>query len=122
MAKQVTQFDRPTVRMVSDEALAALQTVAERYGLGRGKEMNYGNFLRDKISSGVPLTPLEQVTAEQAGLFRRPVPMDIEAKPCGVCVQFKGRLAPSHSGSRFCRCGSIASGGRKAHCACDICF
>jgi hypothetical protein len=29
---------------------------------------------------------------------------------------------PSHDGSPRCPCGSIASGGGRAHCACDWCF
>jgi len=39
---------------------------------------------------------------------------------CPTCKldQFK----PSHDGSIRCESGSIASGGNKSHCSCDICF
>jgi hypothetical protein len=33
-----------------------------------------------------------------------------------------GRPGPSHQGSKHCRSGSLASGGSKAHCACDACY
>lgn len=29
---------------------------------------------------------------------------------------------PSHDGAQRCRCGSLASGGAKAHCTCSACF
>ena len=38
---------------------------------------------------------------------------------CKLCIE--GHLS-SHIGSSFCECGSIASGGDKAHCTCDRCF
>jgi len=31
-------------------------------------------------------------------------------------------FAPRHEGSEHCRSGSIASGGKHAHCTCDTCF
>lgn len=31
-------------------------------------------------------------------------------------------MYPSHNGSSMCKSGSIASGGKKAHCTCDVCF
>lgn len=31
-------------------------------------------------------------------------------------------FAPSHDGSRHCRSGSLASGGKRSHCSCDACF
>lgn len=33
-----------------------------------------------------------------------------------------GFFAPSHDGSSRCQSGSLASGGRHAHCTCDTCF
>lgn len=41
---------------------------------------------------------------------------------CEVCKKYKGQFAPTHNGSQYCNCGSIASGGTKAHCTCDVCF
>jgi hypothetical protein len=41
---------------------------------------------------------------------------------CKECAANQGKLAPSHNGSRLCRSGSIASGGQRAHCACNACF
>ncbi|MCK5609410.1 hypothetical protein KAR91_46485 [Candidatus Pacearchaeota archaeon] len=31
-------------------------------------------------------------------------------------------MYPSHNGSVMCESGSIASGGTKSHCTCDMCF
>lgn len=31
-------------------------------------------------------------------------------------------MKPSHDGSKGCASGSIASGGTRAHCTCDVCF
>jgi len=45
-----------------------------------------------------------------------------KGRECKTCVKYKGRMAPSHNGSPNCESGSIASGGSKAHCSCDICF
>ena len=39
--------------------------------------------------------------------------------PCSSCED--GSPVP-HNGSRYCESGSIASGGNKAHCTCDVCF
>lgn len=46
-------------------------------------------------------------------------------KDCITCKQIKEDyrgFGPSHNGSINCSSGSIASGGRRAHCACDTCF
>ncbi len=42
---------------------------------------------------------------------------------CPVCtrIQVEG-FGPSHNGSRRCASGSLASGGKYAHCTCDTCF
>ena len=40
---------------------------------------------------------------------------------CPTCA-LPDDLKPSHNGSRRCESGSIASGGTKAHCSCDLCF
>lgn len=39
---------------------------------------------------------------------------------CPTCKH--GGPGPDHDGSPFCRSGSIASGGTKAHCSCDTCY
>lgn len=44
----------------------------------------------------------------------------IYAVPCPGCAE-KG-MRPSHDGSERCQSGSIASGGKTAHCSCDVCF
>jgi len=41
-------------------------------------------------------------------------------KECEGCKE-QG-MYPSHNGSAMCQSGSIASGGKKAHCTCDACF
>ncbi len=51
------------------------------------------------------------------------VPLIDGAPACGSCrMNPPGSFAPSHDGSPRCESGSIASGGRSAHCACDTCF
>ncbi|KKK66460.1 hypothetical protein LCGC14_2963860, partial [marine sediment metagenome] len=42
---------------------------------------------------------------------------------CASCEsQQGGQMGPTHKGSSFCESGSIASGGNKSHCTCDVCF
>lgn len=41
---------------------------------------------------------------------------------CQICAENCGKIYPSHRGSSRCESGSIASGGNKTHCTCDICF
>ena len=45
-----------------------------------------------------------------------------ETPPCLTCAENKGQMAPTHNGSARCQSGSIASGGNRSHCTCDICF
>lgn len=47
-----------------------------------------------------------------------------EVPGCRYCgeISVTGGFGPSHHGSRLCRCGSLASGGRRSHCTCDTCF
>jgi hypothetical protein len=40
---------------------------------------------------------------------------------CRTC-QMPDLIKPSHEGSPRCQSGSIASGGKNAHCTCDVCF
>lgn len=39
---------------------------------------------------------------------------------CAIC-EIGWASAQNHHGSQFCENGSVASGGRYAHCQCDIC-
>jgi len=39
---------------------------------------------------------------------------------CPTCQ--KQEFGPSHDGSSRCESGSVASGGNKSHCSCDVCF
>ena len=42
---------------------------------------------------------------------------------CESCRNnLRGGIAPTHNGSKGCESGSIASGGKNAHCTCDVCF
>ena len=46
-------------------------------------------------------------------------------KECLMCKKIRDEhsgFGPSHNGSRFCESGSIASGGKRSHCTCDMCF
>jgi hypothetical protein len=42
-------------------------------------------------------------------------------RECRTC-QMPEQIKPSHDGSPRCESGSIASGGKNAHCTCDVCF
>ncbi len=47
------------------------------------------------------------------------------AAPCKTCLEIAnkhGGFGPWHDGSKRCESGSIASGGKIAHCTCDTCF
>ena len=44
---------------------------------------------------------------------------------CALCREIREKhhgFGPSHDGSRNCQSGSLASGGQRAHCTCDVCF
>lgn len=44
---------------------------------------------------------------------------------CPTCISIKLNhkgFGPSHEGSVRCQSGSLAAGGRYAHCSCDTCF
>lgn len=43
---------------------------------------------------------------------------------CPTCLEIwqAGGFGPSHLGSSHCLSGSLASGGKNAHCTCDTCF
>ena len=60
---------------------------------------------RAAMGNGEPLTKLLEI-----------------APPCPTCAEIGKGHGPSHEGSKNCESGSIASGGRHAHCACDRCF
>lgn len=44
----------------------------------------------------------------------------VDAECCHSCAS--NSSGPSHFGSQMCKSGSIASGGTKSHCSCDVCF
>lgn len=48
----------------------------------------------------------------------------VAEKTCGIdgCTVTRVPGLPSHEGSRMCKSGSVASGGTRAHCACDYCY
>jgi hypothetical protein len=35
---------------------------------------------------------------------------------------YSSQYGPTHDGSSYCKSGSIASGGTRAHCSCDYCY
>ena len=41
---------------------------------------------------------------------------------CETCRKQLGKMNPRHDGSKGCESGSIASGGTRSHCTCDVCF
>lgn len=42
---------------------------------------------------------------------------------CELCQELIEHIhGPSHNGRPWCESGSIASGGKESHCACDVCF
>jgi hypothetical protein len=50
--------------------------------------------------------------------------IDLHCEQCTKYVEEFGGEGPfpSHEGSARCESGSIASGGKRAHCSCDTCF
>jgi hypothetical protein len=47
------------------------------------------------------------------------------SKFCDFCeeeVVRNGKSPVSREGSRYCKCGSLASGGTRTYCTCDMCF
>lgn len=46
-------------------------------------------------------------------------PRFCEPRDCSGC---RDKSGPSHDGSVRCKSGSIASGGKNAHCSCDTCY
>lgn len=69
---------------------------------------------------------LECLEAE-AALKKAQVKLDEATKksPCETCQEIEGKyngFGPSHDGRSTCRSGSIASGGKNAHCTCGACF
>jgi hypothetical protein len=51
--------------------------------------------------------------------FERDELQEVEA--CRTCASPE-TFKPSHNGSPRCQSGSIASGGKNAHCSCGVCF
>lgn len=45
-----------------------------------------------------------------------------QLKERGIPLGHNRPFGPSRNGSRNCRSGSIASGGKSAYCTCDTCF
>lgn len=58
--------------------------------------------------------PVETPTQSEAA--------DTRQDKCEHCADYRSRGGPRHDGSRFCESGSIASGGKRAHCSCDVCY
>ena len=64
-------------------------------------------------------TPVEAVvTAVQHRIGAMP---PVPVRGCKTCA-LPDEPKPSHDGSKSCESGSIASGGTRSHCACDVCF
>jgi hypothetical protein len=84
----------------------------EEAGAGQG----LAAFAEDMLT-----TANRAVAAQLAPAAPAPAPA---AAPCGTCADNKanGGFGPSHDGSPYCKSGSIASGGTRAHCTCDTCF
>ena len=61
--------------------------------------------------------------------FANPVDLVVERSEeraqkaaCQQCIEIGTGMGPSHNGSKGCESGSIASGGTRSHCTCDVCF
>lgn len=63
--------------------------------------------------------PNERCSMVQAEMRRQE-----QLKSCERCreIEEERGFGPSHEGSQRCESGSLASGGRNAHCSCDTCF
>lgn len=101
--------------LFDDQDDAAASWLA-RFGRRRA-EMNYDGMVQTLIAmyrGPLELTPQQQQAIREAG---KRLGFDPE---CPGCLETGMR--PSHNGSRSCESGSLASGGKNAHCTCDTCF
>ena len=64
-------------------------------------------------------TPVESIISQDLvdGGYER-----CEADLIARAVSSRDEFGPSYKGSPRCESGSIASGGNRSHCSCDICF
>lgn len=81
-------------------------------------------------TAGDPLEALHRVMRRTTKLrsyhlYRSVEHYHIVEPPKAMCSQCRGigkGIGPSHDGSKGCESGSIASGGNRTHCTCDVCF
>ena len=65
--------------------------------------------------------PEDMTTAQLDEYAKNQKVSDVEIPGlCRICLRHE--WGPSHDGSKRCESGSIASGGNRSHCSCDICF
>lgn len=65
----------------------------------------------------------EDIADNMALPAEREAPPYHAAEECLACAHYRlTGFGPTHDGSPHCESGSIASGGKRAHCSCDSCF
>ncbi len=86
-----------------------------------GGEMFQIAWTYDRTGEAHISEPLPEVDAERlkGELERNPGFSNVRYHPERRCCAYGG---PTHNGSKHCESGSIASGGKNAHCSCDVCF
>lgn len=63
--------------------------------------------------------------AKKGARTRALAALQSQEEECSTCIQIRDKhngFGPSHNGRASCESGSIASGGKHSHCACDLCF
>ena len=68
------------------------------------------------LSSAHTNLPPPGIKADHYHIIEQPRP------ECSQCREIGTGMGPSHDGSKSCESGSIASGGKRSHCSCDVCF
>ena len=81
----------------------------EQVKVACGKYAKEGELYWSRVTPGI-----EPFTSRQAA---ENFMSELSCKTCA-----RGEFGPTHNGSTRCKSGSIASGGNKKHCSCDVCF
>ena len=77
-----------------------------------------------RVEKGTTIPEFFGMLAEHVVEQVQPQAVMVAEKVCGIdgCTVTRVPGLPSHEGGRMCKSGSIASGGSRAHCACDYCY
>ncbi len=85
--------------------------------LSPGQEAELVEHAKDGMKGALVILQNAMMDKLVPGPYPAPLP------GCAECEEGKKyEIFPDHRGSRYCRSGSLASGGDRAHCTCDTCF